>query len=506
MINPNTFNRGPHRQRGIAAIWLGLTLIPLLGVSVFALEGTRYIQETSRLRDAAQAAALAITIDDKSNEADALATRYVDDYVRSIEHIDITTVRTYEEPTAANDDTEKIQYEVAAVTTHNSWFASNLIPSFDENQKLAGSALAAKYPYYLGDKLVDIVLVTDFSGSMNRDWSGASGDVNTKIQTLKLAVSDLADNILVVREGDSTVLNRLAIVPFNLRVQDKINNNLFSGSQLRYRSDYHSSVSSKTYEKVNWRFWSKRTLSEVEDCADDIFDCPNIGNNNQHKQAKRVLDVLNIKSRRLEIPEYIDYQKSVDDMFNYKRDNTDLKFDFRADTNVIYNSSMTMTNGIGHYVIPLTSDSDLIEEMQDMNSGGNTASYQGILRGLQVLNDGMPSNSASQQEIDEYSQRVKIMIILSDGQEYPYTSILPDLVDANMCNAAREHFQSENGSLYIGVIGVDFDATKQNGFQKCVLNPDEDIIDVRSREELIERIQNLIEKGSRGTGVSRLYG
>ncbi len=38
------------------------------------------------------------------------------------------------------------------------------------------------------------------------------------------------------------------------------------------------------------------------------------------------------------------------------------------------------------------------------------------------------------------------------------------------------------------------------------MNPDEDIIAVRSREELIERMQTLIEKGSRGTDVSRLYG
>lgn len=94
-------------QKGIAAIWFALSLVPVFGMTFFAVEGTRYIQETSRLRDAAQTAALAITIDDKSNQADALATMYINDYVRDISHVDIQTVRTYEEPTEDNDNTEK---------------------------------------------------------------------------------------------------------------------------------------------------------------------------------------------------------------------------------------------------------------------------------------------------------------------------------------------------------------------------------------------------------------
>ncbi|MDN2480408.1 TadE/TadG family type IV pilus assembly protein [Vibrio agarivorans] len=505
MMNQNMNMHSLGNQKGIAAVWFGLTLIPILGMSFLALEGTRYIQETSRLRDAAQAAALAVTIDDKSNLADAMATRYVEDYVRDIDSVDITTTRTYEAPTEDNDNTEKIQYQVEAVTTHSTWFASTLIPSFDETQDLAGQALAIKYPYYLGDKIVDVVLVTDFSGSMNWDWSGASGDVKTKIQTLKLAVSELSSSILVPREGETVVLNRLAIVPFNLRVQDKINGNLFAASQLRYRDDYHESASPRTYEQVNWRFWSRQQFSDIQDCADDVDDCPD-QRNGQHQQAKRVVDVMNINDKRLEIPEYVHYSNSVDDMFNNKIVDPDLRFHFKSIDNVLYHSGMTMTSGVGHYVIPLTNDTETIAEMQGMSSGGNTASYQGILRGFQILDDGRPADSATQEERDEYDGKIKIMIILSDGQEFPYTSILPGLVDAGMCDDARSHFLTEDGNLFIGVIGVDFDATQQNGFQKCVLNPDEDIIDVRKREDLIKKIEELIEKGSRGTGVSRLYG
>lgn len=99
-----------------------------------------------------------------------------------------------------------------------------------------------------------------------------------------------------------------------------------------------------------------------------------------------------------------------------------------------------------------------------------------------------------------------MLIVISDGMEFPYTQILPGLVNQGMCDKAREHFQTENGNLYIGVIGVNFSASSQSGFQDCVLNPDEDIIDVTETEDFIKKIEELIKKGSRGNGVSRLYG
>ena len=96
----------------------------------------------------------------------------------------------------------------------------NLIPSFETQEKLAGQAVAAKYPFYLGDRIIDLVLVTDFSGSMNNSWDG-----EIKIDLLKDAVKQISNRILVPREGESEVLNRIAIIPFNLRVQEKINDN-----------------------------------------------------------------------------------------------------------------------------------------------------------------------------------------------------------------------------------------------------------------------------------------
>lgn len=495
------------KQKGVAAIWFALSLVPVLGITFFAVEGTRYIHETSRLRDAAQSAALAITIDDKANQADALATKYIQDYVRDISHVDIQTVRTYEEPTEANDNTEKIQYSVQAVTTHNSWFANNLIPSFNAQEKLAGQAVAAKYPFNLGDKIIDLVLVSDFSGSMKDKWQG-----EVKIDLLKYAVQKISERILVPRAGETEVLNRVAIVPFNLRVQENIEGTFFSSSQVRYKNDVNPDISSVTYEQVDWSYWASFPERRVRRCAERGWGFWGwLCTDERQQHARRVLDVLDVQSENggnnyLEVPVYIDYANSVSDMFNDKVADPDLIFHFDSDSNRLYRDSLTSTGENGFYTIPLTADKNTLEEMQIMKAGGGTAAYQGLLRGFQVMESGRPAPGSSEDDIQQYNERLKMLIVISDGKEDPFTTILPTLVKQGMCNKAREHFATAEGYLYIGVIGVDFSASAQSGFQKCVLNPDEDIIDVTETEDFIKKIEELIQKGSRGSGVSRLYG
>lgn len=494
------------KQKGVAAIWFALSLVPVLGITFFAVEGTRYIHETSRLRDAAQSAALAITIDDKANQADALATKYIQDYVRDISHVDIQTVRTYEEPTEANDNTEKIQYSVQAVTTHNSWFANNLIPSFNAQEKLAGQAVAAKYPFNLGDKIIDLVLVSDFSGSMNWEWQG-----KVKIDLLKDAIQQISERILVPRSGETEVLNRVAIVPFNLRVQEKMQGSLFSSSQVRYKNDVNPDISPVSYEQVDWSYWARFSERDVEDCVDRRRDCPGSGRQEQRakrREARRIIDVLeqNGRNNYLEVPVYIDYANSVSDMFNDKVAAPDLTFHFDSNNNNLYRDSLTSTGKNGFYTIPLTTNKNKLEEMQSMKAGGGTAAYQGLLRGFQVMESGRPATGSSEDDIQQYNERLKMLIVISDGEEDPFSNILPNLVEQGMCDNAREHFETAEGYLYIGVIGVNFSASAQSGFQDCVLNPDEDIIDVTETEDFIKKIEELIQKGSRGSGVSRLYG
>ncbi|GAL34242.1 protein TadG [Vibrio maritimus] len=59
--------------------------------------------------------------------------------------------------------------------------------------------------------------------------------------------------------------------------------------------------------------------------------------------------------------------------------------------------------------------------------------------------------------------------------------------------------------LYIGVIGIDFRASHSKGFQQCVVDQNEDIIDVKDLDDLIDKIEELIRKGSKSSGVTKLY-
>ena len=149
-----------HWQEGVAAVWMGLLLVPIMGVTFWAVEGTRYVQETSRLRDSAEAAAIAVTIEDQPDLARNLATQYVENYVRDIKSTNLTAQRFHQVEDEGAGILEYIQYTVNAKTTHDSWFASSFIPSFDEQQDLAGRSLARKYPVYLGDNNIDIVFVS----------------------------------------------------------------------------------------------------------------------------------------------------------------------------------------------------------------------------------------------------------------------------------------------------------------------------------------------------------
>ncbi|TOK95870.1 pilus assembly protein TadG, partial [Vibrio parahaemolyticus] len=98
-------------------------------------------------------------------------------------------------------------------------------------QKLAGRSLARKYPAYLGDNNIDIVFVSDFSGSMNDKWGSSR---SKKIDDLKIAIDQISNKILCkkIRQdfvdgewkdvcdepGEDTtgdkLLNRVGFVPF----------------------------------------------------------------------------------------------------------------------------------------------------------------------------------------------------------------------------------------------------------------------------------------------------
>ncbi|MEZ8039595.1 TadE/TadG family type IV pilus assembly protein [Vibrio sp. 1F263] len=503
------------RQQGVAAVWMGLLLVPIMGMTFWAVEGTRYVQETSRLRDSAEAAAIAVTIEDQPDLARGLATKYVENYVRDIKSTNLSTKRVHQLESEAAGVLEYIQYTVNARTTHDSWFASSFIPSFNQQQDLAGRSLARKYPVYLGDNNIDIVFVSDFSGSMNEKWGS---NRNKKIDDLKTAIDGISNKILCTsikrvringelknvcdEPGEDTagdkLLNRVGFVPFNVRTREIVSGNKARAtSQLSYKDNYRTHVSPYSYNDVDWDYWSTYSEDDVLDCADDKSSCPRPKTDNR-KYAKRIKDVIDLDNYRVaDVYKYVDLPTSVSTMFN---DKSGLKSNFyRVSRTDLFNAhgsskSSQFSN------IRLSNKLSELDPIKSMWAAGGTAAFQGILRGAQILHDGDP-NSSNQEEQQVYNKKIKMLLILSDGQESPNNGILKGLVKKGMCNKAR----NEIPGLYIGVIGIDFKASQQSGFQDCVVNPKQDIIDVSNLDELIKKIEELIRKGSKTSGITKLY-
>ncbi|MGV2987190.1 TadE/TadG family type IV pilus assembly protein [Vibrio sp. E150_011] len=512
------------RQNGVAAIWMGLSLVPIMGFTFWAVEGTRYVQEKSRLGDATEAAAIAVTMVDNQNTAEQLATSYVQAYVRDIKSSQVSAVRKYQEADAASDILEYIQYTVGVTTTHDSWFSSTFIPSFDETQDLTGQSVAKKYPAYLGDNNIDIVFASDFSGSMNRRWGSNSSCTSwsCKITDLKEAVTTISDKLLcsdiqfdrglnqyVCMDDDQSeladkLLNRIGIVPYNIRTREKNNNGrAFAVSQLRYKTDIDVLDPEKAYEDVNWNKWRQYYSYQIYNCSVDQDYCPN-QTSGEHAQTKRIAKALGIyrnsyyyNTYHVDVEKYVDYQATVSEMLENKF--PDNKSKYRVDSNLLY-SGFGSSSTSQFTTIDLTNSATEVAAVNNMSANGSTASFQGILRGLQILADGNP-NSDDEDEQEAYDNKIKMLLILSDGQESPNNGILSGLVNGGLCDDARTLIPG----LYIGIIGIDFSSSNVKEFQKCVIDPDEDIIDVSNLDELIEKIEELIRKGSKTSGTTKLY-
>lgn len=559
------------RQQGVATIWLALALVPVMGFTFLSVEGTRYIQTSARLNDSLEAAAIAVTIADyrDENETNKLATDYVRAYVRGAKGIGITSEWEHQEWIEATETPEHIQYRVAASTMHQSWFASQFIPSFDETQVITGQSVAKKYPMFLGDNNIDLMLVSDFSGSMNWEWGvaeicsrnssydfcncGDNNDTDCKVWDLKKAVRDLAETALChkIKKGECSVKvkqangkykwetipdrldNRIGLVPFNIRTREVVSGHTVAASQLVYsRSKEVNAIDSDdSYYDIDWDGLRSNSRS-YDDCVNAInpntckSDLENHKSRNYMNQwnkswwrgrgstcdngcVKRLNDIL--ISRDDWYPdnsEYVNYGETVSRILDNKVPGSSTHYQVKdvnlyrgfGDDDEFQFKNIELTNDL----VTLLGEKYNGKEHEafgvyDMKAGGSTAAFQGMLRGFQLLAVGKPETN-DPDEIEDYNNKLKMLFVLTDGQESPNNGILGGLVDAGMCDKARELIPG----LFIGVIGIDFQASQQSGYQDCVVDT-EDIIDVTNLDQLKESIEELIRRGAKSNGVTQLY-
>lgn len=189
-------------QRGAFAISFVMMSGFLLAMAAFGLEGSRYIDERARLSDAMEQAALALTAEDNGAGAPrnyTLSQDWFRAYMRHDEAVYQPVVKVLRGTSTSGSKLAYVEYRVSGQTLQNSWFSSTLFPSFDKQVVIGDNGAARKYR-----SNIDVMFVTDFSGSMNFAFGGS-----TKLIELKRIVLQLANELYKYDIG-----NKVGFTPF----------------------------------------------------------------------------------------------------------------------------------------------------------------------------------------------------------------------------------------------------------------------------------------------------
>jgi len=489
-----------HKQAGAAAIYLVFLMVPLFGTVFLALEGTRYIQKQNRLADASEAAVLAITMANRGNTThyeQTLSTKYVQSYVRNIKTPPVLSVSVKEgEDIIGKVRKPYFQYKVDATTAHKSWFSSLLIPSFSSVESIVNKAIARNYPEIAGDKYVDIVFVSDFSASMNYIWEGRT----KRIDALKDAVLKISTEIL--DESDDKGKNRIGFVPFNMRVQRYVEGEKLCVTQLSYK-DNVGGYGYTPYEQINWKkYVTELPTQNIRNCAYYGNGCGNLPRND----ARTIMNISGSNKNIHPDPyKYVDIGKTVKNVFIDKIDNVKLhpKANY-YNYNHLWSKYSCNTN---FHSIAMTENINDLQVIKSMTAFGGTSVYQGMIQGAQILQKEKNKYTTDTEKAD-YKKRLKMLFILSDGVEDPYKETFKKLVNyggtgKGLCQKIKNEFSDSDVPLYMTVLGINFDASKQLVFKQCV--GENNIVDVRNVDDLIIKIKEMIKKGAQTEGISKLH-
>ncbi|MFC0171480.1 pilus assembly protein TadG-related protein [Vibrio comitans] len=492
------------KQKGVAAIVVALSFLAVGGMIQLSVEGTRMIQEQHRLADAAEAATLAVAISNRKNSeaSDALARSYLETYMPNIDINTVKVLRTEGNEEVDGNKLYYVQYEVEADASFDSWFNFSDHSSTELESRRVGNDAMARTHMLPSD--LDLVFVADFSGSMNSPWNGKS-----QLQHLKDQVNIISSDLLSSTATSAGYAHRIGFVPYNLRTQESINGDRRCITQLEYepievttkyqywngyRWVWRDQDHLIPFESIDWKTWGEKSSSEVRNCADESNYCSGFMTQQEAKAIRKVFSSAG--GNWPDAHSYVDIDISA---LNWNVSKISAEHLHPVSSK---SGSNLFSNGMcggseNFFTIPLSLQKPSIDSM---SASGGTSVYQGLIRGAQVLAEGR-STIGDTEQLEKYNERAQMLLILSDGKEDPFTETFSELVEKGLCTNIRQHFSDHDSPLYIGVIGINFNASGQTGFKNCA----DEIIDVSNSQDLLDKIQELIQKGAATNGVSRLY-
>ncbi|ENA1755483.1 pilus assembly protein [Yersinia ruckeri] len=355
----NTILMFLENKKGGIIIPFFISLPFFIAIIMLLFDFTQLINNKIKLSDALEQGALALTAennaknDTRNNE---LISAYINFYLghrHQLTQYNNITVNYQQNPDRLYH-TQLSQYHIDANIEQPTLFPFTSLLIDHDNFIIGGSAAAIK-----DIPAMDVVFVTDFSGSMEGDFHNPNDpEVLSKLDELKRLFFKIADDIYTANK-DSTI----SFSPFSWGTKSADN------------------------KKCSLHFMPKE--------KNKIYPIPSneIERNTEAHQEKYMIAIT----------ENIDYLATIENI-GTNNEKIVIPLDHVHDELCLYSSNA--------YPISLAKDIDDLNVIKTMNEGGSTLVSSGIMQGADLLMDGVNHN--------------KLMIILSDGHDYPTTAVVHD--------------------------------------------------------------------------------
>ncbi|MGF1691811.1 hypothetical protein [Photobacterium kagoshimensis] len=463
------------KQKGAAAIYFVLIAVAILGMGALGVEGSRYITEKAHLGDVMEATAVAVSESDdirddnkfdkvQQAKAKEVAKAWVDYLVPDNTHSDFVIDRKKEEiikklPSGQEVKRTIHKYYINSTTEHDSWMAMANVPSFDEKQKVSNRATAARVRTDF--EPVDVVFVSDFSGSMRGE----------RIRNLRSAIKDVTEMIF---EGTQELQKKypgeisdssFGFVPFSKRVVFKKGNDYFCSSMLlppklsiyarpRFQTNFSSLVAMSKKQRTKWYQLKGVGYSGNEQYVMEKYI-------SWAKQGSRHIDFNYSSNNGGFKSKHIDYYRTATEL---QLDKNNIKLmtpmkmgqrNIRTDRYCSINSRTPAHHVIDRTVMSKESElKSFNDKIKPMRVGGGTDMYQALL--------------AAPSQFYGATNKNRFIFVLSDGDEN--NDSFKYLVKNKLCNTIRQEMSTNaNGEsirFEMFVIGLKFNNRAQ-AYKDC---------------------------------------
>ncbi|HDR1163316.1 TPA: pilus assembly protein [Pasteurella multocida] len=361
---------------------------------------------------------------------------------------------------------------------------------------------------------VELMLVSDYSGSMNSHLQDKNGRSlgKAKITILREVVSEISKILLPedVSEGVSP-FNRIGFTTFSGGVRQR---DVTEGCVLPYEGKI-SQTSRKltirywiTGNNTPWKFnagrWERSTVSFLEHYKGyyDKFHsstCRGSGSSrtcqidaNPKKIMDYALKINDWTTIRELFNTYIDVSGTIDQISQF--DGSNRRYDM-----VFTDEERCLGGNIGRRTTRAWFDQknkDITRELNIVRPSGWTSASSGLLVGANIMMDENKNPDAQPSKLGTNIQRV--ILVLSDGEDnWPTYSTLTTLLNNGMCDKIREQLgklQDPNlrelpGRIAFVAFGYSPPANQVAAWKKCV---GDQYYTAYSKEELLDSFKQII--------------